>query len=116
MRVSIAALLLAASLATAVPAFAQSAPAAETPTDVLFILDSSASMTRDDSRGRASDPQGLRLSAVRAFIALATPRMRIGMLNLSDAYSGNDGLDKATALETGVVQGLTEASAQGKAQ
>jgi hypothetical protein len=120
-RVSTVALLLIASLTMAMPAHAQSAtptgvPAGETPTDVLFILDSSASMSRDDKRGRASDPQGLRRSAVRAFIALATPRMRIGMLNLSDGYSGNDGLDKATALETGVVQGLTEASPQGKAQ
>lgn len=120
LRFWIAAVLSLASLASANPVLAQSAPpaaaGAETPTDVLFILDSSASMSRDDSRGRASDPQGLRRSAVRAFIALATPRMRIGMVNLSDAYSGGDGLDKATPLETGIVQGLTEASPQGKAQ
>lgn len=116
-------MLLLGSLMSYGVAFAQAPPPApngaaamETPTDVLFILDSSASMSRDDARGKASDPQGLRLSAVRAFIALATPRMRIGLINLSDEFSGNRGLDKPTPLETGLVTGLTEASAQGKAQ
>ena len=110
---------LVASFLVTAPVYAQTAPpspGAEVPTDVLFVLDSSASMSRDDSRGRASDPQRLRISAVRAFIALATPRMRIGLLNLSDDFSGNKGLDKPTALETGLILGLTDASPQGKAQ
>src|SRR5439155_21690988 len=116
-RTLLAAVWLTACVLSPSPAFAQAVPAAtETPTDVLFVLDSSASMSRDDLRGKASDPQGLRLSAVRAFLALATPRMRIGLLNLSDDYSGNRGLDKATPLETGIVQGLTDASPQGKGQ
>src|ERR671932_699602 len=57
--------------------------AGDAPTDVLFILDSSASMSRDDARGKASDPERLRLSALRAFVTLATPRMRLGLVNLS---------------------------------
>ncbi|HEY3083339.1 MAG TPA: VWA domain-containing protein [Chloroflexota bacterium] len=97
------------------PIAAQAQQPDDPPTDVLFVLDSSASMSRDDSRGQASDPRGLRLSAVRAFITLATGRMRIGLLNLSDAYSGHDGLDQPTALQTGLVQGLTDASPPGKA-
>src|SRR5205823_13273247 len=56
------------------------------------------------------------LSAVRAFVSLATPRMRLGLINLSDEYSGNDGLDKPTALETGLLMPLTDASPQGRAQ
>lgn len=109
--------MLAWLLTLALPAavYAQQ-PVDDPPTDVLFILDSSASMSRDDRRGKASDPQGLRLSAVRAFIALASGRMRIGLLNLSDELSGNGGLDRPTALETGLVLGLTDASPSGKAQ
>ncbi len=91
------------------------AHAQEAPTDVLFILDSSASVSRDDWRGRASDPNDLRLTAVRTFIRLATPSMRIGLVNLSDALSGNDGLDPPTALQTGLVINLTSASTRGKA-
>jgi hypothetical protein len=86
------------------------------PTDILFVVDGSASMSRDDWRGHASDPQGLRRSALRAIGTLATPRMRLGLINLSDAYSGNNGTDKPTALETGLILGLTDASPQGKAQ
>src|SRR5687768_10751630 len=113
MRAVLLGLLLALVLPAA--AYAQQ-PADDPPTDVLFILDSSASMSRDDSRGKASDPRGLRLSAVRAFITLASGRMRIGLLNLSDALSGNGGLDAPTALQTGLVLGLTDASPTGKAQ
>ncbi len=88
----------------------------EVPTDILFVLDGSGSMSRDDSRGKASDPQRYRFSAVRAFIALASPRMRIGLANLSDAYSGNNGMDRPTPLQTGLVQGLTDATPSGRAQ
>jgi hypothetical protein len=114
---SVRALLFGLLLALVLPAAAHAQqPADDPPTDVLFVLDSSASMSRDDSRGKASDPQALRLSAVRAFITLASGRMRIGLLNLSDALSGNEGLDRPTALETGLVLGLTDASPSGKAQ
>jgi len=104
--------LIAAQLfvATTVIAHAQEAPA-----DVLFILDSSASVSRDDWRGKASDPNDLRLTAVRAFIRLATPSMRIGLVNLSDSLSGNEGLDRSTALQTGLVINLTTANTRGKA-
>ncbi|HEY3109115.1 MAG TPA: VWA domain-containing protein, partial [Chloroflexota bacterium] len=122
--VALRALLLALVLAgfLSAPAGAQTPPAArpaaaqDLSTDVLFVLDSSASMSRDDARGRASDPQRLRLSAVRAFVTLATPRMRLGLINLSDEYSGNDGLDRPTPLETGLLMPLTDASPQGRAQ
>ena len=53
-------------LLSALPAQAQTAPKGDAATDVLFVLDSSASMSRDDERGKASDPQRLRISAVRA--------------------------------------------------
>src|SRR5262245_50243880 len=108
--------LMAARAGAQTPPPARPAPTGDGSTDVLFVLDSSASMSRDDARGKASDPERLRLSAVRAFVSLATPRMRLGLVNLSDELSGDDGLDKPTALETGLLMPLTDASPQGRAQ